>query len=420
MASLFIGSTVLAQDTSSSALLEEETLQTETPSPTEEKETTSIPTPTATSESAGEPPIGHKPQSVSVVHDSEEASDETSHWYDAIDFQAFVDAYARLDWNFPKPQTETGMNRGYDFSNGFSFAWVGLDLSYDSGPVGGSIQLRFGPSVPRLLGGDAVSFSFDNVKQAFVSWRPFESLQLDFGQFDTVYGIEVADSQYNMNYTRGTLYFVGQPFYHSGLRARLSLSEMFSLTGLVVNGWNNTIDNNIGKTYGIQLNFDLQDTLHAALGYLGGPEQADTDDAGAKIPNANEQWRHFVDVLASIHASEKLSLDVNADLGAEDIGSSYAFWWGVMVGARYSFVDSFALALRGEYFSDKDAFLLGVADLDLITGTLTLDYQPSKHLIIRLDNRVDMASNNIYPRGTNQLEQLSVSSVLGLVAMVGN
>lgn len=384
------------------------------------------PEPPAPPETAPEPepppqPIA-PPQKVSTPPpDQPQQTEESSAaWYDSLHLLAFADAYARVGWNFPKPQTATGPNRGYDFSNGFSFSWVGLDVAYDPGPVGGTIQLRFGPSVPRLLGGDSQAFSFDNVKQAFLSWRPVDKLQFDFGQFDTIYGIEVADSQYNMNYTRGTLYFVGQPFYHAGLRAKYTFSDMFSLTGLVVNGWNNTLDNNIPKTFGLQLGYDLGDVVHAALGYIAGPEQADIDDTGAEIPGANERWRHFVDFLINVHVNPQLSLDLNVDVGTEDVGSEYNTWWGVMAAGRYAFIDEFAVALRGEYFDDRDAHLLGIDDLSIVTGTLTLDFQPSEHLIIRLDNRVDWASEDIYQQGVDDMSSTEISSVLGVVAMAGN
>ena len=36
-------------------------------------------------------------------------------------------------------------------------------------------------------------------------------ITLDFGKFDTIYGAEVAESQDNINYTRGVLYWFGQP-----------------------------------------------------------------------------------------------------------------------------------------------------------------------------------------------------------------
>ena len=67
-----------------------------------------------------------------------------------------------------------------------------------------------------------------------------------------------------------------------------------------------------------------------------------------------------------------------------------------------------------------NAHLLGIDDLSIVTGTLTLDFQPSEHLIIRLDNRVDWASEDIYQQGVDDMSSTEISSVLGVVAMAGN
>ena len=52
----------------------------------------------------------------------------------------------------------------------------------------------------------------------------------------------------NWNYSRGLLFTYAIPFYHFGLRAKYAFNDKFALTGYLVNGWNNIVDNNTGKT----------------------------------------------------------------------------------------------------------------------------------------------------------------------------
>ena len=47
-----------------------------------------------------------------------------------------------------------------------------------------------------------------------------------------------------MNYTRGVLYWVAEPQFHTGLRASYQLTDEVTFRLMAVNGWNNTIDNN--------------------------------------------------------------------------------------------------------------------------------------------------------------------------------
>lgn len=397
-------------------------------------------------------------------------------WYDAIEFRAFVDTYLSLNWGMPKPQAgANALTRAYDTSNGFSLGWAGIDATYPAQPVGGTLSLRFGPSAERIAGGcisgvcdGAIGLS--NVKQAFASWRPLDAVSFDFGKFDTIYGAEVAESQDNMNYTRGIVYWFMQPLFHTGLRVNAELTEELTLRGLVVNGWNNTIDNNVGKDLGLQLALGLprasdgEPLLAASLGYLVGPEQDDvavvtcdpsTQYFDPSVPSGcsvgaggatsgvvdrassnTKGLRHLIDLVATLTPLEALTLQLNADLVIERVRDSIDAqrfiqhqWWGMMLGARYAFVDEFAVAARGEYVDDPHAYGTGIAKLfppltpngkgpenvKMVTGTLTLDYRPSDYLILRLDNRIDWSNKKVFPVSVRELAGGIVTTTLGAV-----
>jgi hypothetical protein len=397
-------------------------------------------------------------------------------WYDAIEFRAFVDAYLSVNWGMPKPQGGTNsLTRAYDTSNGFSLGWAGIDATYPAQPVGGTLSLRFGPSAERI-GTGCISGTCDaavglsNVKQAFASWRPWSSLGFDFGKFDTIYGAEVAESQDDLNYTRGIVYWFTQPLFHTGLRVNAELTEELTLRGLIVNGWNNTIDNNVGKDLGLQLALNLPRAsdggpmLAASLGYLVGPEQDDTAIVQCdpntqyfnyKVPSGcstgaggetsgvvdrassnTKGLRHLIDLVATFTPTEALTVQLNADLDLERVRDSVDpqrfiqhQWWGVMLGARYAFVDQFAVAARGEYLDDPDAYGTGIAklypstdpllpgpsDVKMVTGTLTLDYRPSDYLILRLDNRIDWSNKKVFPVSVRELAGGMTTTTLGAV-----
>jgi hypothetical protein len=278
-------------------------------------------------------------------------------------------------------------------------------------------------------------------------------VQLDFGKFDTIYGAEVADSQDNINYTRGVLYWFAQPAYHTGLRLAADLSEMFTLKAMLVNGINNSIDNNLGKSLGLQGVFNLkrgEDALGSvALGYMIGPERDDIKqvecapgeefDAGSSTgcspgtgpstgvvdrPSSNtEGLRHLIDLVATFAATKELSLVLNADYGLENVRSvtdessfEYVDWYGVMVGARYAFSDMFALAGRAEYLGDPHGHVTGFGEkIDLVSGTLTLDLLPAEFLVVRLDNRLDWSNKQIFPKDVRDLQGTMVTTTLGVV-----
>jgi len=388
-------------------------------------------------------------------------------WYDSIEFSAFADAYASVNYNFPKPQYGKNALRAHDSTNGFALSWVGVNASYPADPVGGTISLRFGPTARQVgacLADDKShcdsAEGLENVKQAFGSWKPggADSLfTLDIGKFDTPYGAEVAESHLNMNYTRSMLY-VSQPVTHTGLRGSFAISDLFDFKLLAVNGWNNSIDNNVGKTFGAQANFhftnsDDADLVGISVGYLGGPEHDDilvvhcepgtqfsensptcvsapsvtTESSGTldRASSNTEGWRHLVDLVVTANPIERLRLVLNADFGLDNYRASSnsstfdsSSYYGVLVGARVGIVDQFGVAGRFEYFHDSHGFINSHADYeqDLVGGTVTLDFLPADFLTIRLDNRLDWSSRQIFDKAIRDRVGSQFTTTLGVVA----
>jgi hypothetical protein len=388
-------------------------------------------------------------------------------WYNSIEFSAFVDAYANVNYNFPKPQSGRNVLRAHDYNNGFALSWVGVNASYPADPVGATISLRFGPTARQVGGCLADDKSqcdsgqgLDNVKQAFASWKPGgadSSFTLDLGKFDTPFGAEVAESHLNMNYTRSMLY-VSQPVTHTGLRATFAIADAFDFKLLAVNGYNNSIDNNVGKSFGAQANFHLKnsedvDLVGVSVGYLGGPEHDDVlvvkcgagelfspDSTECISAPTNMQpsegvldrassntngWRHLVDLVVVSNPIERLRLVLNADFGVDNVrtaadqdtfeGKTY---FGVLLGARVAVTDQFGVAARGEYFHDTYAFINPYPQnvQDLVGGTLTLDYLPADFLTIRLENRYDWSSRKIFNEKIRDLSGNQLTTTLGVVA----
>lgn len=388
-------------------------------------------------------------------------------WYDTIEFSAFVDAYAGFNFNTPKPQYGTNTFRAHDQANGFSLSWVGVNASYPADPVGATVSLRFGPTATQL-GNSCIAGTCDSevglqyVKQGFVSWKPWggdSAVQLDFGKFDTPYGVEVAESQLNLNYTRSLLYWLAQPSFHTGLRANFVVSEAFDFRLLAVNGWNNSVDVNVGKTFGGQATFHLKnadgaDTLSASIGYLVGPERADTADiqctggdvftptdpdgcappapgSGSETEGTvdrassnTEGLRHLIDLVAVADPIDRLRVVFNADFGMEkqrnDRTGDYdsVSYWGVLLGARFAITDMWGIAARGEYLSDPDGFLTGfpTEEIALASGTLTIEALPADYLTLRLDGRMDWSDKEVFNKDIRDRTGKQFTTTLGVVA----
>jgi len=390
-------------------------------------------------------------------------------WYDAVEFSAFIDAYLSVNYNLPKPQTGLNGQRAHDTANGFALSWAGVNASYPADPVGATLSLRFGPTAEQIAGGcfgptttacDS-EFGLEFLKQGFASWKPGgadSKVTLDFGKFDTPYGVEVSESHLNLNYTRSFLYTLAQPLFHTGLRVGVAPAEAFDFKVLAVNGWNRSVDNNIGKTFGVQGTFHVPgaeggDVLTASLGYMVGPERDDTvvvecpagekfapdartgcvADAGSagesgtvdRASSNTEGLRHLLDLVVTANPIEQLRLVLNANYGLEMQRNEQALttfdsksYWGVLLGGRVAVFDSFGIAARGEYFSDLDGLATGKAgnEVNLASGTLTLELLPADFLTLRLDNRLDYSDRTIFTKEIRGETGYQFTTTLGVVA----
>jgi hypothetical protein len=126
--------------------------------------------------------------------------------------------------------------------------------------------------------------------------------------------------------------------------------------------------------------------------------------------------------------TDELHLVLNGDVGVESRRTAFAStqfsshtWYGGMIGARYLIVPTFAVAARGELYRDKDGVTTGsvnnmaITDATITTGTLTLDYLPSRNLMLRLENRDDHSTKEIFPKGTRGLVGNLFTTTLAVV-----
>ena len=116
------------------------------------------------------------------------------------------------------------------------------------------------------------------VQQAYGYYRFGNGAQFDMGAFGTIAGLEVAESHLNWNYTRGILWAWNEPFSHVGARLGVPLTDTFTGTLMLVNGFDNAWDQNTGKSYGVQGSLAPSDRFNTTLTWINGPENAGTND----------------------------------------------------------------------------------------------------------------------------------------------
>ena len=183
----------------------------------------------------------------------------------------FVDVY--YGYNSNQPANRTTALRNFDI-NSSQFALNMLELVADKAPdatasrLGYHIALGFGQAMNLVNAGESASpnlpgtpvggppttiTNFDQyLKEGYLEYlAPVgKGLQINVGKFVTPAGAEVIETKDNWNYSRGLLFSWAIPYFHFGVSGKYAFNSKFALTGYLMNGWNNSVDNNSGKTTG--------------------------------------------------------------------------------------------------------------------------------------------------------------------------
>ncbi|MGD1214171.1 MAG: outer membrane beta-barrel protein [Terriglobales bacterium] len=317
----------------------------------------------------------------------------------------FVDLYYGQNFNNPADQTN-GLRFFDGATNQFGLNLV--ELVVDKAPdaassrTGYHVALGFGQAMNAVNGSEPkAGLSFDQyLKEAYFSYlAPVgKGLQVDVGKFVTPNGAEVIETKDDWNYSRGLLFTYAIPYFHFGMRAKYAFNDKYSLTGFFVNGWNNVVDNNSGKTYGMSFGWNPNKKFGVTQNYMAGPEQN----------NINSTWRQLSDTVITYSPNSKLSLMVNGDYGrgdriatydeGETVFSAPVYWTGVAGYIKYAFTGTSAFATRYEYYNDHDGFTTGTAQ-HINEFTTTFERLVAHHIISRFEFRRDMSNRNPFLKG---------------------
>lgn len=282
-------------------------------------------------------------------------------------------------------------------ANSFNLNMLGLTIAKlpETG-LGGKVVLNAGSDANvTAAAGTGNTDEFD-VQQGYVSYATGAS-RLMFGKYATMHGAEVIESKDNLNFSRSILFGYAIPFTHTGVRWHYSASDTVVLGAGVNNGWDNLKDNNKDKSVELMVGFAPSDLWSVSVQGMVGKEDGVTDKGD----------RSLVDVVADFNATEDLSFKLNLDYGTQKNGTATggtAKWQGVAGYANYQLASQWRVALRGEYFNDKDGFRTGTVQ-KWKEGTLTLAYAPVESVELRGELRHDWSDQAVFANDNGGFEK---------------
>ena len=216
------------------------------------------------------------------------------------------------------------------------------------------------------------------------------------GNFVEIAGAEALFPIDDSNFSRAILYGYAEPFTVTGLRGSYTVNDKLSLIVGVDNGWDNIRDWGRRKTVEFGVSYTLNPMFSFSVqGYNGVERATPRTDFG---PTGT---RNLIDLIATLNATDKLSLIANYDYGWQTNAAlpagnlAEAVWMGIAGYVNYKFTDKWQTSLRGEIFDDRNGFKTGVPQC-WKEATLSVGYIPIKNLELRAETRHDFSNANSF------------------------
>lgn len=359
----------------------------------------------------------------------------------------FVDAY--YGYNYNHPVNNISGWRFFDGpTNGFSLNMV--ELIADKAPDPATPDTRFGYHVAAGYGNAAavvngtdpaaipstIAIQFPAqfyLKEAYGQYLVGKALTIQVGKFVTPIGAEVIETNGNMNYSRGLLFYYAIPYFHFGANAKYAFNSKFATTFYLVNGWNNSAIfhdlvpngvNSSGMTYGVSAAYTPNAKWSAIENYFAGPVMDAVRPNGGTV----NDYKQLSDTVLSYTPNAKWSFTINGDYGWGPIAHPVctntscpsvgpkATWWGTAGYVKYTMGAKDYLAMRYEYYGDPQGYS------GLVGGpghgqevTTTYSHNVTSGLQVRAEYRYDFASAPIFARTTSKVVKEQNTATLGLI-----
>jgi hypothetical protein len=302
-----------------------------------------------------------------------------------FNFSGTVDTYFRSSF------TEDPVAPGTSFANlnGFSLGMANFIVSYEGEKSGFVADVVFGPR-----GSDAVFGSVGNssemVNQLYAYYNIAEGVTVTLGNFNTFLGYEVISPAANFNYSTSYMFSYG-PFSHTGAKLDFSISEDVSLMIGVFNQTDQT-----------EANYDRYTAFGAQLGLYG---------QYLNLLAGDEYFQ--LDYTGGFDLSDSFFLGINATTATLAGETGFA---GVALYPQLTTSDSFAIGLRGEFFSETDGFgaLVSDGDADNFSLTLTGSFT-SGNFMFKPELRLDSASSEIFAISPTETSDSLASFVMAMI-----
>jgi hypothetical protein len=206
---------------------------------------------------------------------------------------------------------------------------------------------------------------------------PDAPVRIDAGKFNASPGAEPEEAADNFNYTRSLVSDLALPAYHFGVRGSVQVSKPLTVGAALINGWDNVIDNNRGKTFSLNSTWTGKGWTWSQA-FLYGPEL-----------DGSPNGRSLYDVVLTRQFRLPVSAHFEYAEGCDHLPRFAGQpWRGWSAAAQWKTSSRWSVAGRTGWFADPFGAASG-QPRHLSEMTLTVDFRPARLLTWRNEYRRD-------------------------------
>lgn len=307
-------------------------------------------------------------------------------------------AHERAYTTQPARNGEFGLNLGY------------LALAVSGPEYRGRVAIQEGWFTrANYVGADS---AWRNIQEATAGFRITDGLWLDAGIMFSHIGYESMIGRDNLTLSR-SFTADNTPYYSTGASLAWTISNDVTITGLVLNGWQQIVDVNEELALGTRVLVKTSPLLTLNWSTFIGNEQPRGSAALLRFHNnVWAEWKPADDWIV-VFMGDVCTQETTAD--------TTSIQWGAGVTAAYSLSKVFRLATRVEHYSDVENMFIVTPDgapFQTTAASLNLDYRPNNVVLVRGEIRTMFASNAVFPsnnspRSSDTYITLSTSVAFG-------
>ena len=307
----------------------------------------------------------------------------------------YLDGYYGFDFPHPSTTQRPEFFYSHNRQDEFTVNQALVGLRYDNGQVHGALGLEAGTYPEANYAAEPVLLR--NIYEAYAGFRPFKKAWFDLGVFGSHIGYESAISKDNWTVTH-SLAAEGSPYYEAGAKLSYEISPKVTVTGLVLNGWQNIRDNNRGKALGTQVQWRPSSKWLINSSTFFGNEQPQ---------DSARRYRYFHDLYVVYTPDTRWSVLALFDIGTQQRarpGAPNTPWHTAQLVVRRQLGTRWHVAARAEYYYAEYGVVVrflaptpAQRNFNVRGASLNFDYAPSQHVLVRLEGKFLNSANARFP-----------------------